>query len=83
LFSAGSVALRSNPKRGGNYLQRALRDIEPEMRLAAKQLEDALFEEYWEESVPPEKRIKEWLKRADEYAKGTWVPSKELFTKQK
>jgi hypothetical protein len=90
LFSAGSVALRSDPKRGGNYLQRALKDIEPEMQLAAQQLEDALFVEYWKESVPPERRIQEWLKRADEYAqqrskrtkgkaKRVWVPSKELF----
>lgn len=89
LFSAGSVALRSDPKRGGSYVQRALKDIEPEMRLAAEQLEDALFVEYWGESVLPEKRIKEWLKRADKYGqqrskrgkklKGSWVPSKELF----
>ncbi|HZR57466.1 MAG TPA: hypothetical protein VFA74_11380 [Terriglobales bacterium] len=79
LFSAGSVALRSDATRGGNYLQRALNDIEPEMRSAAKQLEDALFVEYWGEAVPPESRIKEWLKRADRYARGTWVPSKELF----
>lgn len=79
LFSAGSVALRSNPKRGGNYLQRALKDIESEMRLAARQLEDALFVEYWGETVRPERRIKEWLKRADRYAKGAWVPSRELF----
>jgi len=82
LFSAGSVALRSDATRGGNYLQRALKDIEPEMRTAAKQLEDALFVEYWGEGVLPGSRIKEWLKRADRYAKGVWVPSKELF-KQK
>ena len=89
LFSAGSVALRSDAKRGGVYLQRALKDIESEMRLAARQLEDALFVEYRGESVPPENRIKEWLKRADRYGqqrskrgkelKGSWVPSKELF----
>jgi hypothetical protein len=89
LFSAGSVALRSNATRGGSYLQRALRDIEPEMKRAAQELEDALFVEYWGESVPPENRIEEWLKRADQYGqqrskrgkplKGSWVPSKELF----
>lgn len=83
LFSAGSVALRSNPKRGGNYLLRALKDIEPEMRRAAKELENALFAEYWGQSVPPRNRIKEWLKRADHYAKGEWVPSKELFSSKK
>jgi hypothetical protein len=52
------------------------------MRQAAKRMEDALFVEYWKESVPPGKRIKEWLKRADGYAKG-WTPSKELFLGKK
>jgi len=80
LFSAGSVALRSDSTRGGNYLMRALRDIEGEMRHAAKTLEDALFVEYWGVSVPPKNRIAEWLKRADEHAK-IWKPSKELFRK--
>jgi hypothetical protein len=79
LFSAGSVALRSDATRGGNYLQRALKDIEPEMRTAAKQLEDALFVEYWGESVAPDNRIREWLRRADRFADGVWVPSEELF----
>lgn len=78
LFSAGSVALRSDSKRGGNYLLRALKDIEPEMRSAALRLEAALFEEYWGYVVTPERRIGQWLKMADSYARG-WVPSKELF----
>jgi hypothetical protein len=78
LFSAGSVALRSNAKRGGNYLLRALEDIENEMLFAAKNLEDALFVEYWGVSVSPAKRISEWLKRADEFAKD-WKPSESLF----
>lgn len=78
LFSAGSVALRADGTRGGNYLLRALRDIEPEMREAAKTLEDGLFVEYWGVSVDPKARIAEWLKRADGFAK-TWKPSKELF----
>jgi hypothetical protein len=78
LFSAGSVALRADGKRGGNYILRALKDIEAEMRLAAAQLEDALFVEYWGKSVPPKDRIKEWLKRADALAEG-WQPSKMLF----
>lgn len=80
LFSAGSVAMRADQTRGGNYILRALKDIEDEMRAAAKRLEDALFVEYWGVSVPPAKRIQEWLARADAYAKG-WVPSKELFRK--
>lgn len=78
LFSAGSVALRANQKRGGNYLQRALADIENEMLTATVALEDALFEEYWGRVVPAEERILNWLEMADSYARG-WVPSKELF----
>jgi len=78
LFSAGSVALRANQKRGGNYLLRALKDIEAEMRDAASRMEDALFVEYWGENVKKNQRIKNWLVRADGFAVG-WKPSKELF----
>jgi hypothetical protein len=78
LFSAGSVALRSDATRGGNYIARSLRDIEKEMRVAARELEDALFVEYWGVSVSPAERIKQWLARADAYAKN-WKPSKVLF----
>jgi len=78
LFSAGSVALRGDGKRGGNYIQRALSDIEKEMLEAAQTLEDSLFLEYWGKSIPPEDRISTWLSLADGYAKG-WTPSKELF----
>jgi hypothetical protein len=81
LFSAGSVAMRSDSKRGGNYVQRALLDIQEEMRTAAATLDDALFVEYWEKSVPPSSRIKEWLKRADSFAVG-WKPSDHLFKKE-
>ena len=38
LFSAGSVALKSDSKRGGNYILRALLDLETEMRRAAGQI---------------------------------------------
>ena len=75
LFSAGSVAGKD---RGGNYLLRALQNMEKEMISAALRLETALFEEYWGEPVPPENRIKEWLKRADKFARG-WKPSDALF----
>jgi hypothetical protein len=78
LFSAGSVALRSDETRGGNYVQRALHDIEPEMREAAAHLDDALFVEYWGEPVRPEERIAKWLSRADELARD-WRPSEVLF----
>ena len=78
LFSAGSVALRADETRGGNYTLRALQDIENEMRAAAERLEDKWFEEYWDAVVPKECRIREWLRRADNYAK-TWVPSQHLF----
>jgi hypothetical protein len=78
LFSAGSVALRKDAKRGGNYLMRALQDIEAEILKAAATLEDALFEEYWGVNVPKESRISEWLKKADSFASG-WKPSEVLF----
>lgn len=81
LFSAGSVAMRADGKRGGRYVERALLDIQDEMHQAAASLDDRLFVEYWGRSVPPEKRISEWLKRADELADG-WKPSSVLFKKQ-
>lgn len=47
-----------------------------------KYMDDSLFVEYWGESVPPEKRIKRWLEKADELAT-EWVPSQSLFLKEK
>lgn len=78
LFSAGSVALRADGTRGGNYILRALKDIENEIQAAAQRLDDKLFIEYWGKSCAPNLRISEWLKRADSYADG-WTPSDELF----
>jgi hypothetical protein len=78
LFSAGSVALRANATRGGNYLMRALKDLGPEMREAAATLPMELFEEYWEEAPEPPDRIRRWLEKADELA-SDWVPSEHLF----
>lgn len=78
LFSAGSVAMASDGNRGGLYIHRALADIEDEMINAANTMEDALFVEYWKESVPPKKRIKRWLELADKIATN-WKPSKVLF----
>jgi len=78
LFSAGSVALRGNPIRGGIYIMRALQDIEGEMREAADRLEQALFVEYWGTEVEKEQRISQWLLRADRHAVG-WTPSRDLF----
>ena len=75
LFSAGSVVGKD---RGGIYMQRSLKDIQAEMRRAAFELEDALFEEYWDKSCPPEERIKEWLCKADALAPD-WKPSDSLF----
>ncbi|SRR5216684_3642141 len=75
LFTAGSVA---GKERGGNYLMRALKNIEDDMIKAARRLHPALFEEYWGEKVAPDKRIKEWLRRADHIAKD-WRPSDHLF----
>ncbi len=79
LFSAGSVALRGDERRGGNYVLRALMDIQEEMRVAAADLDDALFVEYWGESAPVEERIQRWLARADALARD-WKPSVVLFT---
>jgi hypothetical protein len=78
LFSAGSVANPNNDDEGGIYIERALKRIEKEMIEAALTMNDALFMEYWGESVPPEQRIKKWLEKADRLARD-WVPSKSLF----
>ena len=51
LFTAGSVAMRADQTRGGNYMLRALKDIEGEMKVAARRMEDALFVEYRGESA--------------------------------
>lgn len=75
LFSAGSVA---GPARGGNYLQRALVNIQAELWKASQELDDSLLKEYWHvDKVPPD-RVKFWLNRADHHARG-WVPSAHLF----
>ncbi len=78
LFSAGSVAHVKDKTRGGIYIQRALEAIEDEMFAASLRMEDALFVEYWGESVPPAERISKWLARADKFAKD-WIPSQLLF----
>lgn len=78
LFSAGSVAMRSNQERGGNYLLRALQDIEDEIKSAASYLEDNLFKEYWGYTVPLEDRVAHWLDLLDSYARD-WTPSRELL----
>ncbi len=82
LFSAGSVANPDNDDEGGIYIERALKLIENEMMEAAARLEDAVFVEYWGESVAPEDRIDRWLQKADELARD-WVPSKSLFLERK
>ena len=75
LFSAGSVA---GPERGGNYVLRALQDIQGEILTAANTLRDELFIEYWGVAVPSHQRIKAWLTRADGLAQD-WKPSANLF----
>ena len=54
----------SRGRRGWNYLQRSLKNIEKEIAEAAAELPGDLIEEYWGERVEPKDRIKEWLKRA-------------------
>jgi hypothetical protein len=78
LFSAGSVANPDNDDRGGVYIARALKLIESDIADAANRLDDALFIEYWGESVPNAERIERWLQKADSYARD-WVPSSSLF----
>ena len=79
LFSAGSVALRGDAARGGNYILRALQDLEPELLKALSSIEDKLIIEYWGENVPPGKRQAVWLQKLDDFADG-WVPSQNLFS---
>ena len=78
LFSAGSVANPKNDDEGGIYIERALKLIEDDMIAAAYRMDDALFVEYWGESVAPEQRIKRWLEKADSLAHD-WKPSQSLF----
>jgi len=78
LFSAGSVANPGNDDKGGVYIQRALKLLEKPMREASERMDDALFVEYWGESVPPGERIVRWLEKADALASG-WKPSECLF----
>jgi enamine deaminase RidA (YjgF/YER057c/UK114 family) len=78
LFSAGSVANPHNDDTGGVYIERALQLIENQMREAALRMDDALFVEYWKESVPPDQRIRRWLEKADSLAQD-WRPSNSLF----
>ena len=82
LFSAGSVAHVNNKTRGGIYIQRAIQAIEDEMLSASLKMEDALFVEYWGESVPPELRIGKWLAKADKFA-ADWIPSQSLFLSER
>ena len=77
LFSAGSVGAKHG-ERGGPYMQRALSDIESEMDVAMNVLDGELFVEYWGVYCAPGDRIREWLSRADSYARD-WRPSDHLF----
>lgn len=78
LFSAGSVGNPKNKDDVENYIENALRLLQPQMRKAAALLDDRLFVEYWGESCPPERRIARWLEKADKLAT-SWRPSQSLF----
>lgn len=82
LFTAGSVGNPNNDDEGGLYIARMLKLMEGELLDAAARMDIDLFEEYWGVPVEPERRIEEWLKRADMHATGIWVPSQELFDGQ-
>lgn len=77
LFTAGSVGAKKG-ERGGSYLERALIDINAEMRLAFSYLDDSLLEEYWGYIPLKQNRISDWLKLADKYATN-WKPSDTLL----
>ncbi|KXU36954.1 restriction endonuclease [Ventosimonas gracilis] len=79
MFTAGSVGNPENVDHGGLYIIRMLKLMQKDIEAAALRMDDALFVEYWGASVSPENRIREWLKKADAYAGGRWLPSKELF----
>jgi hypothetical protein len=76
LFTAGSIT--GGQDTGGDYLKKGLVLVQEHMVRAAQNLEEGLFQEYWGYSVPPDERIYEWLRRADQLAHG-WVPSDVLF----
>lgn len=78
LFSAGSVANPENDDKGGLYIERAVTRLEADLEKAAAEMEDALFVEYWGESVPRELRLRKWLDKADRIAT-KWKPSSVLF----
>lgn len=78
LFSAGSVAIPGNKERGGIYIERALKILEPYMLDATQYMRGDLFKEYWGADYPRDERIREWLRRADEFAT-EWTPSLSLF----
>ena len=78
LFSAGSVGNPQKKEGISNYIEASLSLLEPQMRDAASQLDDRLFQEYWGESCAPDNRIARWLEKADALAT-TWKPSASLF----
>ena len=81
LWTAGSVAGSrgdgDNPE--GPYIIHALADIQDLMREVALNINDQLIAEYWGEPCEPDERIPAWLRKADAYADGWWVPSEQLF----
>lgn len=83
LFSAGSALPKGDKARGGNHTKRVLIGLQEEMLKAAKEMKGSLFLEYWEEEVPPKRRIRRWLEMADEQAAGKWKPSEILFNPKK
>lgn len=68
--SAGSV---------GNKVEGVV-GLQKMMEKAARYLDDALFEEYWEENVAPDDRLAWWLEKADSYTT-SWEkkPSELMF----
>lgn len=81
MFTAGSVGAKGGQR--GNYMLHGLRAVRAEMEVAFRELDRALFEEYWPDGaeIPDDAagRRRQWLVIADEMAQGAWTPSEHLF----
>src|SRR5690606_31627436 len=79
MFSAVNVGSYTNDSMRALELVRMHLLMVEELIISANRMDIALFQEYWGVPVPPEERIKEWLRRADQCAGKAWKPSEVLF----
>lgn len=87
LFTSGFAAAegdrmsRSQTSDSKRHILHTLRGLQSFMLEAIQTLDEELFAEYWGQVYPTEKRLGEWLSRADSHAKG-WIPSESLFAER-